>query len=146
MSKNVKNNTIDRTFGDAMKESRDYVCELPDCPRCGNESLRYVGGLECAHGYGRRQLGGRWHPDNCLILCHDSHRFLDTHPPLKWDVWRRVLGDTRYEALVERMQRTFHYRAIDRREINEHYRSEKKRIEGLRRDGIQGTIEIISYD
>lgn len=145
-SKNVKLNTIDRTFSDALRESYDYVCQLPKCQFCHNVTLRNVGGAECCHGHGRRQLGGRWHPDNCLCLCHDAHGWLDTHPIEKWDIWRRVLGDSRFDALKERMQQTFKYPQWERREINKHYREERKRIEGLRREGVQGIIELVSYD
>lgn len=146
MKKKVHKDTIDKNFRDALKESYDYICQYPDCPWCQNVELRYVGGAECAHGHSRKYLGGRWHPDNCLCLCHHSHAYVDTHEAEKWALWRKILGDGRYDMLVERMRGIFKYPQWQRAEISKHYLEEKKRIQALRREGVQGVIELVAYD
>jgi hypothetical protein len=150
--KKISLGAVDASFRLAMREAYDYICQFADCPDCQNVQMRpetmcqVAGGVEVAHGHGRRKTGGRWHPDNCILLCHDRHRYLDQHEAEKWDFWRRHLGDGAYEMLVERMRGSFRYSGHQRVEISKHYRDELRRIEALRRDGEQGYIEIVSYD
>jgi len=143
--KRIRESTIDTNFSKALRESYDYRCQYPGCPKCGNQDLR-SGGLECSHYYGRRYRGGRWHTDNCVALCHPIHAYIDTHPSEQVDLMRRHLGDTRHEMLVERMQETFKYTRAEKWEINEHYKRELKRLEFMRANGEQGFIPLIAYD
>ena len=152
MAKKVSLNAVDLSFRLAVRESYDYICQFPECPDCQNVQMRpetmcqVAGGLEVAHGHGRRKSGGRWHPDNCILLCHDRHRYLDLHEAEKWDFWRRHLGDGAYEMLMERMRGQYRYRDYHRAEISKHYRDEERRVKQERLDGAEGVIEIVSYD
>lgn len=144
--KRVKESTIDTAFSILLRESYDWRCQFPNCEKCGNHDLRN-GGLECSHYYGRRYRGGRWHPDNCIALCHGIHAYIDTHPSRQVDLMRRHLGDTRHDMLVERMQETFKYTPAQKLELHHHYsKDEAKRIKALRMDGVVGHIPIVSYD
>ena len=107
--KTIKNATIDTKFSKLIRERDDYICQMPECKFCENHSLR-SGGAECSHYRGRRYLAGRWHPDNCITLCHPAHAEIDQGPQaLHVRLMIRVLGETRHDMLVERLQRTFKY-------------------------------------
>ncbi len=143
--KRVRESTIDKNFSILLRESYDWRCQYPGCPECRNQDLRN-GGLECSHYYGRRYRGGRWHPDNCIALCHPIHAHIDKHAAEQVDMMRAHLGETRHEWLVKRMQDNFHYTPADKYELNQHYNGEAKRLKTLRMGGEVGHISLISYD
>ena len=139
----MKNSTIDRTFSLLVREAYEHTCQYPDCPDCGN----IPGGADdCSHYYGRRYLGGRWHPDNTVALCRQRHNYLDKHHSQHVDFIRRHLGDTRHDMLVERLQTNWPYSTAEKKEIHAHYKAELDRIRGLRKQGVTGVIEIVAYD
>lgn len=143
--KRIKEATLDQTFSLCIRESYDWACQHPRCPQCGNHRMDN-GGLECSHYYGRRYRGGRWHPDNCLALCHAVHAYIDTHPSEQVDLMRRHLGDTGHDILVERMQSTFKYTPAEKWEMHQHYKAELDRMRQLRLGGERGYISLVSYD
>lgn len=152
MGKKVSLGAVDTSFRKAVRESYNYICQYPDCPECHNVQMlpetmfQIAGGLEVAHGHGRRKSGGRWYPDNCILLCQIRHRYLDQHEAEKWDFWRAHLGEGAFEMLKERMRHEWRYRDYHRKEISRHYLDEFKRIKQLRAEGETGYIRLISYD
>ena len=138
--------TLDRSFSLALRESYDYICAYPECPMCGNYSLRYGGGLDTAHYYRRYRLSGRWHPDNCAALCRKIHNYLDEHPPELVAFFKALLGDTRHEWLMERHHQTYRYPAGERYEMNQHYKAQIVKIDNLRMGGETGPIVLTPWD
>jgi len=148
--KTVKIPTLDSTFSKCIRESYDYICAKPNCPYCGNHSLRHVTGpfkrAECCHNNGRRRVGGRWHPDNVVCLCHEFHAYMDKHNDIKQQFFKDHLGEARYEMLSFRMHGNFKISPQERWEMNVHYKAQKKYCERLRREGQQGTLPVAAWD
>ena len=139
----MKNATIDRTFSILIRESYEYTCQYPSCPDCGN----IPGGADdCSHYYGRRYLGGRWLPDNCVVLCRQRHNYLDKHYHEHVDFVRNHIGEDRFQMLTERLQSNYPYSGAEKKEIHAHYRAELKRVRDERKNGKQGHIPLVSYD
>lgn len=151
MGKSVTIQTLDRNFAEAIKESYDWVCAYmgeddSGCPYCRNYCQRHSRELECAHYYNRYRASGRWHPDNCAALCHGAHSFLEHQRGLEDRFFRRLLGETRHDWLIERHQKIYRYKPHDRWEMNKHYIDDRKRIELLRANGETGYIRLVPYD
>lgn len=145
--KTVKVATLDTAFRKCMHEAYDYTCAYPNCPDCGNHSFRYSDvSIECAHFHNRHSSAGRWHPDNVACLCHDRHGYLERHNAEEARFFESLLGPTRYEWLIERMQGTYRYKGWERAEMAEHYRAQMRHIEKRRLSGEQGIIEVVSWD
>jgi hypothetical protein len=149
----------DTVFSKAVRESYNHTCQAVNiwykgegddslvlyeyCPLCKNVE---GGADDCAHYYGRRYRGGRWYPDNVVALCRGIHMYIDTHESIKVDFFRRHLGDTRHDMLVERLHRNFHYTGFNRWEMCQHYKADEKRIQDERKAGKKGYIPLVSYD
>ena len=144
--KTVKIQTLDATFSKAIRERYDYICAFPECPECGNVSLRYDGGLDCIHYYRRYRASGRWHPDNCCAMCRKQHNYLDEHHPALVAFFTKLLGEADHDALIERHHRTYRYKPWERWEMNRHYASQDKYMFRLRKEGRQGVLPIVSWD
>jgi len=144
--KTIKNPTIDNNFSKLIRERDDYICQYEGCEYCQNLPLR-EGGAECSHYRGRRYLAGRWHPDNCLTLCHPKHVEIDQGPQaLHVALMIRILGETRHDALVERLQRSFKYPQWERIEMHDHYRAQLAHLIKLRNKGHQGVLPVVAWD
>lgn len=145
--KTIKNATIDTVFSKLIRERDDYICQMPDCKYCENLPLR-SGGAECSHYRGRRYLAGRWHPDNCICLCHPAHVEIDQGPQaVHVRLMINLLGETRHDMLVERLQRNdFRYPQWERIEMHEHYKAQLKHLEKRRMKGDQGVLPVVAWD
>ena len=146
--KTVKMSTLDSAFRKCIHEAYDYTCAYPDCPDCGNHSFRYSDvSIECAHFHNRHGSAGRWHPDNVACLCHERHAYLETHNAEEARFFEQLLGETRYEWLVKRMQGTYRYKPWERAEMAAHYRAQMKHIEKRRlENNEEGFIDVVSWD
>ena len=133
--KTVKIATLDQAFRKCIHESYDYTCAFPGCEYCGNHSFRYSDvSIECAHFHNRHSSAGRWHPDNVACLCHEQHAYLETHNAEEARFFEALLGETRYEWLIERMQRIYRYKPWERAEMATHYRAQMRHIEKRRKE------------
>ncbi len=144
--KTVKIKTLDNTFSLAIREQYNHKCAFPDCPDCGNHSLRYSGGLDCAHYRRRRYSSGRWHPDNCAALCRERHNFLDLHDENLRSFFFKLLGEVRHDALQVRHHSTFRYKPWERWEMNQHFAAQRKYMDRLRNEGEQGYLPMVAWD
>ena len=144
--KTVKVATLDSTFSLAIREQFDYICANPKCEYCGNHSLR-EGGAECSHHWPRHHSAGRWHPHNCVCLCHEFHSSLDQSPQIiQARFMRGHLGEGAFDILMERFHGTRKYMPHDRWEMNQHYRSQRRYMERLRSQGEQGWLPMVAWD
>ena len=145
--KSIKNTTIDTTFSKLIRERDDYRCQAPSCPHCENISLR-TGGAECSHYRGRRYLAGRWHPSNCITLCHPAHAEIDQGPQaIHVNLMIILLGDEEHDELVKRLQRNdFKYPQWERIEMHDHYKAQLQHLHKLRMNGHQGVLPVAAWD
>lgn len=145
--KTIKNATIDTTFSKLIRERDDYICQKPSCPYCENISLR-TGGAENSHYRSRRYLAGRWHPSNCVTLCHPAHAEIDQGPQaLHVMLMIQLLGEDEHNTLVSRLQRNdFKYAQWERIEMHDHYKAQLQYLHKLRMKGHQGRLPVASWD
>jgi len=106
----IKRTKADADFSLMIRERARWRCQ-----RCGAVHVQGDRGLDCAHMYARRcavctakrprgvpakeHVCTRLDPDNAIALCVGCHFEMDTHPDLKRDLWRSIIGDERFEAL-----------------------------------------------
>ena len=58
-----------------------------------------------------------------------------------------ILGETRHDMLIERLQRNdFKYPQWERIEMHTHYKAQLKDAEKKRLNGAQGVLPIVSWD
>ena len=145
MKKTVTIAHLDKTFSKAIREQYDYICAFPNCPKCGNHSLR-DGGLDCAHYYRRYRASGRWHPDNCAALCRKQHNYLDEHHPNLVAFFTKLLGEVRHDMLIERHHGIFRYKPWERWEMNQHYGAQTKDFDRQRLNGSTGILVLTPWD
>lgn len=93
MSLNIKISTIDSWFSRYIRLSAENKCEF-----CGKDT----GKLDCSHFFGRRVRAVRHDPDNACCACFGCHQYLDEHPNVHVDFFRKRLGSERFEALCTR--------------------------------------------
>jgi len=149
--KTIKDLTMVRAFSKLIRERDNYICQYPSCKHCGNYDLRYVTDpferAECSHYRPCRYLAGRFHPDNCLTLCHKVHAEIDQGPQaLHVRLMIQILGESAHDDLVARLQRNFKYPQWERIEMHEHYKAQLKYLERLRKEGHEGVLTVVSFD
>ena len=140
--------TLDTAFRKAIHEGYDYTCAYPNCPDCGNHSFRYADvSIECAHFHNRHSSAGRWHPDNVACLCHERHAYLERHNAEEAKFFAELLGETRYDWLIKRMQGVYRYKPWERWEMSQHYRAQEKAIIRRRVEhNEEGFIDVVPWD
>ena len=137
----VKRYPEDKAFSDSVREAYDYTCL-----KCRKNYRHQPGYIDCAHIHTRSHRSTRWNATyGAVALCKPCHRRF-TSFPLEWgDFLRREFGDAWYDEAKRLAWETRKYTPEERREIKAHYKAEKERIEALRREGVQGVIELVSY-
>jgi hypothetical protein len=60
--------------------------------------------------------------------------------------FEKLLGEVRYEWLLERHQQIFRYSPQERWEMVQHYRAQEKKIDRLRMDGEEGVVVLTPWD
>ncbi len=138
----MRRDVLDAVISDLIRERDDWTCvysgrQFPN--RKGQD-------VHCSHFFSRSYISTRWFPDNLLCLSAGAHDFVGKNPDAHVALIKRVLGDTRYEALRERRNKIYRYRGADKAAMLKHYRSELERLRALRADGVQGYIEVVAYD
>ena len=140
--------TLNTSFRKCIHEAYDYTCAYPNCPYCGNYTFRYADvSIECAHWHNCRAAAGRWHPDNVACLCHEAHFYLESRNAEEAKFFSTLLGETRTDWLIKRMQGTYRYKPWERAEMSTHYHAQRKHIERRRKEkGEEGFIDVVSWD
>ena len=72
---------------------KDHGCEK--CTRW-KEKWQY---LQAAHNFTRSNRTTQWDPRNGAGLCGGCHSYLDRHPDVKEEFFRKLIGDDEYEML-----------------------------------------------
>ena len=138
----IKRSPLDAVFSDLIREAADWTCQhtgrqFPD--RKGRD-------VHCSHFYSRSYSSTRWYPDNAFCLSAAAHDYMGKNPDEHVAMVKRILGDARFEMLQERKRQIVRYRASDRKAMQKHYRDELERLLEMRRNGVVGPIEVVSYD
>lgn len=60
--------------------------------------------LEWAHFKSRGKHSVRWDEDNEAGLCDLCHSYLDTHPKIKEEFFRKLMGDEAIDELIRRAE------------------------------------------
>jgi len=115
----IKKNKIDRVFSDLVRERNNYVCQ-----NCCEGNRHRPHAFDCAHIMGRRNVGLRWHPDNCLALCRSCHIFFTEHPFDFRDFCVDQFGEDRVAELRLISNQTVKWNKPLREEIYKHYKRE----------------------
>jgi len=131
----MKISAADKAFADSVKEAYDHVCQ-----KCGKQ-----GRTELSHIYGRRHRSIRWCVDNSLPKCHSCHRWWHENPTESGKWFADKYGEGVLVMLREKRDSGVKVPKKDEKEIAAHYRAELKRVQELRNDGVQGPIELVSY-
>jgi hypothetical protein len=138
----VKRDATDKAFSDAIRESYDYTC----C-KCDRSYRHDPGYMHCAHVHTRKHRSTRWNANyGAIALCAKCHRRF-TDFPLEWaDFLASFLGHSNYDEAKRLAWTVRKYTKAEQTEIRIHYQVERVRIEGLRAEGEQGYIPLVSYD
>ena len=138
----LKRDALDAVFSNLIRERDDWTCQ-----RCQRPYPERKGqGIHCSHIVTRAKHVTRWFPDNAIALCNGCHRHVASDRHEHESLARRLLGDMRYEFLMQRKQEIRRYRASDRKEMKSHYTGELERLRELRRNGAVGPLEVVSWD
>ena len=140
-----KRATVSSWFSRVIREWDEYRCQV-----CGR-SFRGLKGLSASHHVPQ---GGRgallalaWDLDNATAKCdvpggypRGCHAWMDAHPLHHAEWIRDHIGEERYQALKVRSVAPPKMTPELKMNIYEHLKSELKRMEALRRDGVTGTL------
>ncbi len=138
----VKRDPLDKIFSKCIRESYDYTC----C--ASKKNYRHDPGyLHCAHIHTRKHRATRWLPYlGAIALDAQRHRRF-TDYPLEWaEFCRGFLGPEAYDTAKQLAHSTVKFTKSDKADMLEHFKSELKRMEDLRKDGVTGFIRLNSFD
>lgn len=138
----LKRDALDAAFSDAVREAADWMCQ-----RCARPFPERKGqDAHCSHFFSRKYNSTRWFPDNAALLCASCHALVTDDHHEHVTLFRRLLGETRYEWLLKRKQMIVRYRAADKKAMREHFRQQTEAMRAQRLDGVCGSLSLPAYD
>ncbi len=140
----IKTKPSDKWFSKCVRERANYTCE-----RCHRQYDRSSTGLHCSHYHGRANRSTRWDKDNCFSICYSCHIFLGANPYDHTKFVESLLGDGKYELLLERKNDISLGKMFAKDDkaghIAKHYREQLRELQQKRADGETGYVDFISY-
>jgi hypothetical protein len=133
---------LDKLLRDIVKERADWTCEA-----CGIKSEDpYF--MQWSHHLSCRYYKTRWHPENAACHCGKCHERFTGDPVAHRKEIIRLIGDGMYTMLRQRIDdsSTKPPNVSERLEMIEHYKIQLAELEIKRKDGVQGYIDIVSWD
>ena len=131
----MKRDKIDAVVSDLVREAAQ------ECVICRRSNVR----LEAMHIYGRRLKSLRWDLMNLISGCHGCHRRM-TENPLEFTDWLlKRFGQGYMDILREKRNLVKRWKPWEKDEMYRHYKSELARVRKLRAEGVQGHIQVESY-
>ena len=133
----MKRDKFDIAMNNLIRERAGWVCE-----RCGKyypEGNR--GGLEHSHIWGRRRHSVRWEPDNGMALCTGCHRHVSANPRDHETLAISVFGEKRCAEVKVQANSVRRWKPWEKDALHKKMKSELKRMEAMRADGVTGRIE-----
>lgn len=109
----IKRTSADRRWSIEVRTRDDWTCQFPGCGRRYPDN---IGQVDAAHCFGRAckvctsTRGGSNKPHDCtrlalengLTMCRPHHEYIDSHTTEKYELFRQILGDERFDALSAR--------------------------------------------
>ncbi|HAI19363.1 MAG TPA: hypothetical protein DCM10_15825 [Xanthomarina gelatinilytica] len=140
----IKRDAADSWFSKCVRERTNYTCEY-----CHKQYDRSSTGLHCSHYWGRASKSVRWAGDNAFSHCYSCHQKLSANPH-DFTYWvNKMLGDTRYEALLDKKNDTSIGKQLlkDNKAglIAKHYKEQHKILTEKRQQGETLYIDFIDY-
>jgi hypothetical protein len=135
-SNGVKRDKYDILFSELVRERADWICEY-----CGNDFNHDNGRLHNSHVFGRRHKGVRIHYWNGCAHCYKCHPYLEENPIEFAEWYKQQFGEAQYYQLLVIANRPTKLTVFDKEVIHKHYLAEKRRMLGLRKQGVRGRIE-----
>lgn len=135
----MKRDKYDRMMSLLIRERADWICE-----RCGAlfpDRGRGAAGLEHSHCWGRRRHSVRWEPDNGIALCTGCHRYVSSYPEVHTRLAEQIFGEKRCGEIRLQANTTRRWKLWEKDELYSKMKSELKRMEALRAQGVTGRIE-----
>lgn len=138
----IKRDALDAAFSDAVREAADWMCQ-----RCSRPFPERKGqDAHCSHFFSRKFNATRWFPDNAAMLCATCHAIVGDDPHEHATLFRRLLGETRYEWLQQRKRQIVRYRAADKKAMRAHFREQIEAMQEQRLAGVCGVLSLAAYD
>ena len=137
----VKRTAADKHFSNCIRERANWTCEA-----CGNHfPPGNTRGLDCSHLFTRARKSVRHHPLNAVAHCTSCHFRLGGNP-VEFAEWREKYLTKHYgpgvaEEMVQIANRTRSMGKAKEKDISAYLRTELKRMQELRKDGVTGRIE-----
>jgi hypothetical protein len=142
----IKISPADAAFSQCVKVRVAGRCEASGREFPGADLTGKAAGLECAHVYGRRAKSTRWFPDNAVSLSHGKHRYY-TENPHEWIAFvAEKLGQERFERLRAKWLTNVKVNEALEKQIAAHYRKQLRLMQDMRKQGVGGRIEFLSWD
>ena len=140
----IKRSRTDHYFSLCVRERTNYTCEV-----CFKQYDRSSCGLHCSHYFGRANKSVRWHSDNAFAHCYGCHQKLGANPH-DFAFWvQKMLGEGRYDLLVERKNDTSLAKDLVKDDkkglIAKHYQTEYKLLRYMREQGETKYIDFTDY-
>jgi len=139
----LKSDICDTLFSKLVKERSGWVCERCDK---GYEPYKAMG-LDCSHRQSRKHYSTRFDPENADSLCMNCHKYWWHQSPLEawsWIEKDRGLGREFIDSLRAKSRVPFRGYKYKKKQIAASLRSELKRLQDLRSQGVTGRIEFES--
>lgn len=136
----LKRSPADEAFSKCVRERANYCCE-----RCGKVYDASSTGLHCSHHFSRRHRSIRWCGDNAMALCYACHEWYGGNPADSGAWLRGVLGDGMLDLLREKRDLGVRVTKDEEKEIAAHYRRELKDMRQMRKQGVTGRIDFVSW-
>lgn len=138
----IKRDKYDAVISDLVRERDDWTCTK--CSKYYPEGMRQ--GLHASHIWSRANKSTRWHPPAIVSHCYFCHNWYSGNPIDSGQWARNYLGEGLYDILHQRKSKPLKYTKFEKDEMYQHYKNELKRLQGLRKQGVTGYIEVVSYD
>ena len=132
----IRRDKYDILFSELVRERADWICES-----CNVDLKHDQGKLHCSHVFGRRHQGTRIHYWNGVAHCNKCHEKLGQNPIDFAEWYKAVFGERQYDLLRALARRPTKMTNFDKEIIHKHYLGEKKRMRGLRSEGVVGRID-----
>ena len=105
--KNKQETRLDKMFSESTRKRA--ILRAGGCERCGTgkfdivkengDTLPAWKQLQCCHCFGRAKRSTRWDEEDAAGLCGGCHMFIDAQHDHKEALFRKLIGDDRYELL-----------------------------------------------
>ena len=132
----LKRDKWDVVFSQLVRERTGWECDY-----CGRNFQHEPAKLHCSHFKSRRHKATRYHPFNAFAHCIGCHRRLEEDPYEFTSHAEIVYGEMTIERVARLAAIPVRLKSWQMDELYQHMKSELRRLQALRMDGVIGRIE-----